>query len=312
MVKKLLASKETTLPGLLDWIKGLFSKGETRRKASSKAPTTASRKKAKKPKPAREKGPEAVDLETAPAESGEKKAPSKKKAASAKKKPASGEKKPASAKKKAASGEKKASAGKKKPSAAKKTKSSQKAAAPAGDKKTAGKAPAKSAKKKPARKKAPPPEMDVKVAKGKKKKKKAESPPPAEEASSGEEELAFGVQLTKKQAERRKAFRVPISSMQAVVHDEQDVTLQARDLSVMGLGVAAEGAESLKLGKTVSLDLVDQGATVAEQIQAKVMRKEQDMVGLMFVDMRRPDEDVLYDIVLREQKRMAERRRQKG
>lgn len=151
------------------------------------------------------------------------------------------------------------------------------------------------------------PELAIKLEKGKKKPAKAE---PAPEPAPENGELAFGVQIKEKKAERRKAFRVSISSMQAVVHEEQ-TSVTVRDVSVVGIGLAAEGAEKLKLGKTFLIDLVDDGAVVAEKMQAKVMRKQPDVVGLMFVEMRRRDEDTLYDIVLREQKRMAERRRKK-
>jgi hypothetical protein len=160
---------------------------------------------------------------------------------------------------------------------------------------------------KPAKKKAEasPPAPELALTRKKKKKPSKAAPEPEKR------ELAFGVQIKEKKAERRKAFRVPISSMQAVLHGEE-TSFTVRDVSVVGIGLAAEGAEALKLGKTFLIDLMDEGSMVAEKMQAKVMRKQAAVVGLMFVDIRRRDEDTLYDIVLREQKRMAERRRKKN
>lgn len=108
------------------------------------------------------------------------------------------------------------------------------------------------------------------------------------------------LKLAEEKKEKRKAFRVSIRGL-TVACAEFQTACPAVDLSALGIGFQHEGPR-LKAGTVLTLTIQLSGQTLAEGLQAKVVRHEQGVVGAAFQELTRPQEDHVYKIVLEAQR----------
>lgn len=145
--------------------------------------------------------------------------------------------------------------------------------------------------------------LKFKKSKEKKKAKKVKAKPIDEDA------LGFSVKLDSEDedAKQRKAFRITVKGLK-VRCDRLGGLLQAEDLSASGLGFKFKKPR-IKGGVVLKLDIIHQNEVKAENVDCKVMRHEKGVVGCMFMDMDRHQEDAVHELVVIGQKEQADRRR---
>lgn len=155
----------------------------------------------------------------------------------------------------------------------------------------------------PSAKKCPPGEFAVDMrCKPKGRKKAGEfSAGPVDESA-----LGFSISIKTDGPSKRNAIRVRVDGL-AVFIPRLDKTLEAADISATGLGFRFLKPR-IKGGAKILMDIVLDGKKEIEGVACKVMRHEQGVVGCLFVDLDRAQEDAISRIVLLGQKQQAERK----
>ncbi|GEM_PF-1220434 len=159
------------------------------------------------------------------------------------------------------------------------------------------------------KKKIKPPKVEggdaikLKKVKGKKKARQVTAAP------IDEESLGFGIELDKENegAKKRKAFRISVNGLK-VRCARLGGLLEAIDISASGVGFKFEKPR-IKGGAVIKVDIVYQNEIKAEKVTCKVMRHEKGLVGCMFVDLDRHQDDIIHELVVIGQKEQADRRR---
>lgn len=145
--------------------------------------------------------------------------------------------------------------------------------------------------------------IKLKKAKGKVKAKAITAEPVNEDA------LGFNIELDKDSegAKKRKAFRITVDGLK-IRCDRLGGLLDAADISASGIGFKF-AKPRIKGGAVIKLDIVYKNKIMAEAVECKVMRHEKGVVGCMFIDMDRHQEDAMHALVVIGQKEQADRRR---
>ena len=107
--------------------------------------------------------------------------------------------------------------------------------------------------------------------------------------------------------ERRASLRVCIPELEARLKG-QERSLPVRDVSVTGAGFVFKG-KRIKAGTTFRLDLALKETVYAEGLRAKVMRHDEGVLGVVWLDLDRHQDEGLHKVVLEAQKRQASLRR---
>lgn len=110
--------------------------------------------------------------------------------------------------------------------------------------------------------------------------------------------------------DRRKSLRVSVKGLEARVCGKNR-SLPVRDLSVTGAGLAFQG-KRVKGGTTFRVDLAVGESVYAEGVKAKVVRHDQGILGVIWLELNRQQDDGLHKIVLEAQKRQAALRKKQG
>ncbi len=112
-----------------------------------------------------------------------------------------------------------------------------------------------------------------------------------------------------REAGERKAYRARIEGLHVKVAGRPSV-YAARDISPTGVGL--DGGTGMREGQLFELNLFFKGRLTASDLKARVVRSTATFTGLVFIDLDRRQEDAVHAIVLEEQKRQAELRKNDG
>ena len=105
----------------------------------------------------------------------------------------------------------------------------------------------------------------------------------------------------------RGAYRAKIAGLHVKVAGRPAV-YSATDLSPSGVGLS--GCTGMREGERLEIGLYHKGVSVALGIMAKVVRADKSFTALAFESMDRRNQDAVHQLVLEEQKRQAEVRKQ--
>jgi hypothetical protein len=105
----------------------------------------------------------------------------------------------------------------------------------------------------------------------------------------------------------REAYRTSIPGMHVQFMDSSQVHL-CRDISPTGIGI--ENSPEMREGQEVRISLFYEGIVVASNLSARVVRVSPTQAGLSFVGLTRHQSNAVHAIVLEEQKRQVELRKQ--
>lgn len=118
--------------------------------------------------------------------------------------------------------------------------------------------------------------------------------------------LGFSITIKDGRITKRKAFRVTVRGL-AVFIPRLGKTYPVTDISTSGLGFHFEKPR-IKTGAKIKMDLLLDGGRVVEGIPCEVVRHERGVVGCIFKDMDRKQEEAVDHLVLEGEKQLAARR----
>ena len=101
----------------------------------------------------------------------------------------------------------------------------------------------------------------------------------------------------------RRAFRVEIPGLRAKLSG-RPVSFAVRDLSATGIGLVMP--KPLRTGSSVEVNLFRGNDLLLKALKVKVVRVGKGFVGCLFENLDRTQTDVLHEVVLVEQKKLAD------
>lgn len=118
--------------------------------------------------------------------------------------------------------------------------------------------------------------------------------------------LGFSITIKDGRITKRKAFRVTVKGL-AVFIPRLGKAYPVTDISSSGLGFRFEKPR-IKTGAKIRMDLLLDGGRVVESVPCEVVRHERGVVGCIFKDMDRKQEEAVDHLVLEGEKQLAARR----
>jgi hypothetical protein len=101
--------------------------------------------------------------------------------------------------------------------------------------------------------------------------------------------------MAEESSERRSAVRVVVRDLQLAC-DDLDAAIDIKDISANGVGFFSHGA-CFEPGQEIAMTVFIYGNPVLTEVKARVVRHHQGVVGAMFTDLSREQEDTLLEII---------------
>jgi len=114
----------------------------------------------------------------------------------------------------------------------------------------------------------------------------------------------FGIKAKETPDNKRAMARVAIPGLEAKLEGKVQV-FGVRDLSPSGIGLAG-GLAAFRQGMTIGLTLFLRGRLLLSGVHVQIMRIGKGFVGCQFTNLDRQGIKVLHEVVLLEQKRLAD------
>ncbi|MDK2955560.1 MAG: hypothetical protein PWQ57_1056 [Desulfovibrionales bacterium] len=118
----------------------------------------------------------------------------------------------------------------------------------------------------------------------------------------------FGVKSVKK--DNRQAFRVAIPNLRAKLAGKP-MSFSVRDLSATGIALNVSG-RAFPVNARLEISLFSAEKMLVGSLQARVVRLGKGFAGMVFENLSRQQSNVLHELCLMEQKKLAELKKKKA